>query len=47
MNASEQYDNLRRGPALWSYDGQAKVAILPLLPHASFDGAAEWYPAPF
>jgi hypothetical protein len=27
---------LRRGPSLWSYDGQAKIAFLPLLPHASY-----------
>ena len=25
--------DLRRGPSLWSYDGQAKIAFLPLLPH--------------
>jgi len=28
-------NGLRRGPSLWSYDGQAKIACLPLLPHAS------------
>ena len=28
-------NGLRRGPSLWSYDGQAKIAFLPLLPHAS------------
>ena len=28
-------NGLRRGPSLWSYDGQAKIASLPLLPHAS------------
>ena len=27
---------LRRGPGLWSYDGQAKIAFLPLPPHASY-----------
>ena len=27
---------LRRGPSLWSYDGQAKIAFLPLPPHASY-----------
>ena len=25
-------NGLRRGPSLWSYDGQAKMAFLPLLP---------------
>ena len=29
-------NGLRRGPSLWSYDGQAQIAFLPLLPHASF-----------
>ena len=29
-------NGLRRGPGLWSYDGQAKIAFLPLLPHASY-----------
>ena len=29
-------NGLRRGPSLWSYDGQAKIAFLPLLPHASY-----------
>jgi len=28
-------NGLRRGPSLWSYDGQAKIAFLPLPPHAS------------
>ena len=28
-------NGLRRGPALWSYDGQAKIAFLPLMPHAA------------
>jgi transposase len=28
-------NGLRRGPSLWSYDGQAQIAFLPLLPHAS------------
>ncbi len=27
---------LRRGPSLWSYDGQAKIAFLPLPPHATY-----------
>ena len=31
---------LRRGPGLWSYDGQAKIAFLPLLPHASYRRSA-------
>ena len=29
-------NGLRRGPSLWSYDGQAKIAFLPLPPHASY-----------
>src|SRR5262249_25249940 len=29
-------NGLRRGPSLWSYDGQAKIAFLPLLPHAAY-----------
>ncbi|HYY72113.1 MAG TPA: IS110 family transposase, partial [Candidatus Bathyarchaeia archaeon] len=29
-------NGLRRGPSLLSYDGQAKIAFLPLLPHASY-----------
>src|SRR5215470_4451523 len=28
-------NGLRRGPSLWSYDGQAQIAFLPLPPHAS------------
>jgi len=28
-------NGLRRGPSLWSYDGQAKIAFLPLMPHAA------------
>jgi transposase len=28
-------NGLRRGPSLWSYDGQAKIAFLPLPQHAS------------
>jgi len=28
-------NGLRRGPSLWSYDGQAKIVFLPLLPHAA------------
>src|SRR3974390_3934480 len=31
---------LRRGPGLWSYDGQAKIAFLPLPPHASLRRSA-------
>jgi transposase len=27
---------LRRGPSLWSYDGQAKIALLPLMPHTAY-----------
>src|SRR5215469_663908 len=29
-------NGLRRGPSLWSYDGQAQIAFLPLPPHASY-----------
>jgi transposase len=29
-------NGLRRGPRLWSYDGLAKIAFLPLPPHASY-----------
>jgi len=29
-------NGLRRGPSLWSYDGQAKIAFLPLPPHAAY-----------
>ena len=31
---------LRRGPGLWSYDGQAKIAFLPMMPHASYRRSA-------
>jgi transposase len=33
-------NGLRRGPSLWSYDGQAKMAFLPLPPHASLRRSA-------
>ena len=33
-------NGLRRGPGLWSYDGQAKIACLPLPPHASLRRSA-------
>jgi len=33
-------NGLRRGPGLWSYDGQAKIAFLPLLLHASYRRSA-------
>jgi transposase len=29
-------NGLRRGPSLWSYDGQAKISFLPLLPYAAY-----------
>lgn len=29
-------NGLRRGPSPWSYDGQAKIAFLPLLPHTAY-----------
>jgi len=28
-------NGLRRGPSLWSHDGQAKIASLPLMPHTA------------
>jgi transposase len=33
-------NGLRRGPGLWSYDGQAKIAFLPLPPHTSYRRSA-------
>src|SRR5215468_2836195 len=33
-------NGLRRGPSLWSHDGQAKIAFLPLPPHASYRRSA-------
>ena len=33
-------NGLRLGPSLWSYDGQAKIAFLPLAPHASWRRSA-------
>src|SRR5262249_30261747 len=33
-------NGLRRGPGLWSYDGQAKIAFLPLTTHASYRRSA-------
>jgi transposase len=36
LQAMALANGLRRGPSLWSYDGQAKIAFLPLLPHASY-----------
>jgi transposase len=33
-------NGLRRGSGLWSYDGQAKIAFLPLPPHASYRRSA-------
>lgn len=35
LQASAPANGLWRGPGLWSYDGQAKIAFLPLPPHAS------------
>lgn len=29
-------NGLRRGPGLWSNDGQAKIAFLPLMPHTAY-----------
>jgi transposase len=33
-------NGLRRGPGLWSYDGQAQIAFLPLPPHACYRRSA-------
>jgi len=33
-------NGLRRGPSLWSYDGQAKIALLPLLSHTAYRRSA-------
>jgi len=33
-------NGLRRGPGLWSYDGQAKIAFLRLPPHAAYRRSA-------
>jgi transposase len=33
-------NGLRRGPSLWSYDGQAKIAFLPLMPHTAYRRSA-------
>jgi len=33
-------NGLRRGPSLWSYDGLAKIAFLPLPPHTSLRRSA-------
>jgi transposase len=40
MQAIALPNGLRRGPGLWSYDGQAKIAFLPLPPHASLRRSA-------
>ena len=40
LQAMALANGLRRGPSLWSYDGQAKIAFLPLLPHASYRRSA-------
>ena len=36
LQATALANGLRRGPSLWSYDGQAKIAFLPLPPHPSY-----------
>jgi len=36
LQAIARANGLRRGPRLWSDDGQAKIALLPLPPQASF-----------
>jgi transposase len=33
-------NGLRRGRSLWSYDGQAQIAFLPLLPHTAYRRSA-------
>ena len=33
-------NGLRRGSGLWSYDGQAQIAFLPLLPHTAYRRSA-------
>jgi len=33
-------NGLRRGPGLWSYDGQSAIAFLPLLPHTAYRRSA-------
>lgn len=40
LQAMALANGLRRGPGLWSYDGQAKIAFLPLPPHASYRRSA-------
>ncbi len=40
LQAMALANGLRRGPRLWSYDGQAKIAFLPLAPHASYRRSA-------
>jgi len=40
LQARALASELRRGPGLWSCDGQAKIAFLPLLPHASYRRSA-------
>src|SRR5262250_1221108 len=39
MQAMALANGLRRGPGLWSYDGQAKIAFLPLPPQAFVRGS--------
>ena len=36
LQATALANGLRRGPSLWSYDRQAKIAFLPLPPHPSY-----------
>src|SRR6202007_2664456 len=40
LQAMALANGLRRGPSLWSYDGQAKIAFLPLPPHTSLRRSA-------
>ena len=40
LHAIALANGLRRGPGLWSYDGQAQIAFLPLPPHASYRRSA-------
>jgi transposase len=39
-------NGLRRGPSLWSYDGQAKMAFLPLPPRLRNDRRDAWWATP-
>lgn len=40
LQAMALANGLRRGPSLWSNDGQAKMAFLPLMPHTAYRRSA-------